>query len=393
MSTSAQSIQAMRIRLMLDHPYLASAITRFPLHECPDPTTCSVMATDGYHILYNPEGLSRYSPLEQAFILAHEVVHCLFGHVDRRDRRDPYVWNLAIDYATNLLLLNMEMEPPADCLLDRRFQGKIAEEIYEALLKEDRDGMKEQVKTGGLDIHLAPGAIAGKLQPLGDAATETPSPFERTRIRKSLVKEFKDRIKQHHSGRLPWGWEEEFKQAEGGKVPWEHLLARFFSGLRRDDYRMFPSSKKHIWRGLYLPSIGRPGPSHVVAAIDTSGSMGDDELGKVLSEIDKLRSFSQCRLTLLQCDAEIHKVEEYDEHTHANFIRHRIYGRGGTSFEPVFDWLAEQSRDPAFRPDVLFYMTDGYGSFPEKAPSLPVAWILTHDRDIAVPFGQKITLN
>lgn len=54
------------------------------------------------------------------------------------------------------------------------------------------------------------------------------------------------------------------------------------------------------------------------------------------------------------------------------------------------DLLIDSKRSFA---DVLFYMTDGYGRFPKKAPSLPVAWILSHAADIEVPFGQKIELN
>lgn len=391
MHASPESVQASRIRLMLDHPYLASAITRYPLHACSDPSACPIMATDGFHIFYNLDGLSSYSPSEQLFILAHEVVHCLFGHVDRREMRDPQVWNIAIDYATNLLLKSFGLKAPKDCLLDQRFWGRTAEEIYDILIGEAKEGKGRMEGSVGFDIHVDPGSMAGKLLALGLEDKESPSSLERTRIRKSLLKEFKVRIKGR--GTLPCDLEDEIQQAGGGKVPWEQLLARFFSGLRRDDYRLYPVSKKHIWRGLYLPSIGRPGPSHVIVAIDTSGSMGDEILGRVLAEIDKLRSFSPCRLTLLQCDASIQKVEEFDEHTHTDFKRHHIHGRGGTAFEPVFDWLSEKSQDPGFRPDVLFYMTDGYGSFPDTAPSLPVAWILTEGEGMEVPFGQKVPLN
>ena len=97
--------------------------------------------------------------------------------------------------------------------------------------------------------------------------------------------------------------------AEGGKVPWQDLLAQFFTGLRKDNYRLLPPNKKHLWRGIYLPSLGVPGPDHIVVAIDTSGSMSDRILSEILGEVDRLRSISQCSMTLIQCDAKIQKVE------------------------------------------------------------------------------------
>ena len=381
---------------MLDHPYLASAITRFPLHECRDARRCPIMSTDGFHIFYNPAGLQEYSRADQCFILAHEVLHCLLGHIDRREDRDPRLWNIAIDFATNLLLVDFGMKMPVGGLIANDFRGNTAEEIYEKL-RDWEDSENPPWKSGtSFDMHLQHDAVDGMLESLGEGDHESPSPLERKRIRKAMSKEFLQDLRKSQ-GELPLSLEQEITQAGGGRVPWQALLARFFTGLRRDDYRLFPASKKHIWRGLYLPSIGRPGPSHVIVAVDTSGSMSENELGKILAEIDKLRSFSQCRLTLIQCDAQVHKVEEFDEHTPTRFERHpyRFYGGGGTSFTPVFEWLAEQSASPGFRPDVLFYMTDGYGSFPDRPPALPVAWVLTHGSsvDVEIPFGQKIMMS
>jgi len=41
-----------------------------------------------------------------------------------------------------------------------------------------------------------------------------------------------------------------------------------------------------------------------------------------------------------------------------------IHGGGGTSFVPVFDWLAECR----LRPDLLLYFTDAEGDFPQRQP-------------------------
>ncbi len=113
---------------------------------------------------------------------------------------------------------------------------------------------------------------------------------------------------------------------------------------------------------------------------------------KFLAELDKLRSATECRLTLIQCDAAIQKVEEFDEYSPTNFERMRLLGRGGTRFEPVFDWIKDQSRRGVFSFDTLIYLTDGFGSFPQSPPSYPVLWIMTPHCIQQVPFGEVIKL-
>ena len=99
-----------------------------------------------------------------------------------------------------------------------------------------------------------------------------------------------------------------------------------FTGLRKDNYRLLPPNKKHLWRGIYLPSLGVPGPDHIVVAIDTSGSMSDRILSEILGEVDRL-PISQCSMTLIQCDAKIQKVEHFDG-VSTQFERKKMHGRG-----------------------------------------------------------------
>ena len=52
-------------------------------------------------------------------------------------------------------------------------------------------------------------------------------------------------------------------------------------------------------------------------------------------------------------------------------------GGGGTDFRPVFDWVAERCRRGEARPDALIYCTDGWGTFPPRAPDYPLVWGVT----------------
>ena len=62
-------------------------------------------------------------------------------------------------------------------------------------------------------------------------------------------------------------------------------------------------------------------------------------------------------------------------------------GGGGTSFLPVFDWIAGRG----LRPDLLVYFTDAEGEFPRRAPDYPVIWLVKGSGK--VPWGERIQLN
>jgi len=402
MSEIAEKISRARLQLMLRKPYLAGAVARLPMREAIDMPWCQTMATDGYNIFWNAEFCASLNEEELSGVIAHELLHCILGHNDRRDERDRHQWNIAIDHATNLFLLACEIQLPTDRLADRRYAGLTAEQIYEKLPKQssvsslgyssepDGDDNSENITgraqaVGGFDVHLE------ELDPEGAAerTKDMPTPMEKIRIRRELTKE----VKSKWRGVFPAHFEEEFKKAGESETPWQAIMAQFMSGIRKDDYRMYPFNRKHIWRGLYLPSIGRPGPSHIAIAVDTSGSMNRELLGKVLAELDALRTMTECKLTLIECDAAIQNVTEYEgwEIADLDFDSRPFRGRGGTVFDPVFNWMKNVGSLQNPPPEALIFLTDGQAPFPDIKPMYYVLWIFPKNFQRKAPFG--ISLN
>ena len=118
---------------MLRHPYLANAVARLPVVNASDLDWCTTMATDGYYIYVDPGFCNQITEEELTAVIAHEILHCVLGHMDRRGVRDRRSWNVAIDYAVNLLLVDAGFQLPKNGLLDRNFRGMTAEEIYDSL--------------------------------------------------------------------------------------------------------------------------------------------------------------------------------------------------------------------------------------------------------------------
>ena len=390
-----------RLQLMLREPYLASAVARLPVVDATKSPWCQTMATDGYYIYVNTDFCQSLTEEEIAFVFAHETLHCVLGHIDRRENRSREIWNYAIDYAVNGVLVERGMKKPSAGLHRRDFLPLTAEEIYDRLVS-------EWAKSGIPSSHVGPdGADARGAAPLdrhidpddpeGRAAraTDFPSAGERRRLRKSLSASLKGNLPGREAGLLA----QEIRAATIARIPWQHLLARFVGGLRRSDYRLYPFNKKHLWRELYLPSLGVPGPEHLVVAIDTSGSMTTQVLAQVLAELDRLRVVTECALTVLQCDTRICRVDMFTAYQQSDgsvssFRKgYQLHGRGGTDLRPPFEWIAERVRTGAVTPpDALIYMTDGFGPMPQAVPGFPVLWILPAYGVREVPFGTMLRM-
>lgn len=183
-------------------------------------------------------------------------------------------------------------------------------------------------------------------------------------------------------GQLPAGIERLVDDLTTPKVPWYVLLEQYVNEVVRDDYNELIHDRRYVQYGIYLPDMYSEGCT-VAVAIDTSGSIGPEEIQAFVTEtVAILRSKAVRSIRLFACDAAITldtTLNPWDQ------IPEDFPGGGGTDFRPIFDAL-EESGD---RPACLVYLTDLFGSFPDTPPSYPVLWVSpTEDYDI--PFGTHV---
>jgi len=67
-------------------------------------------------------------------------------------------------------------------------------------------------------------------------------------------------------------------------------------------------------------------------------------------------------------------------------------GRGGTDFRPVFEWVDDTLSRNEGLPDLVAYLTDGFGPFPKVAPPYPVVWLMPEGSEVVPPFGLRINI-
>lgn len=103
--------------------------------------------------------------------------------------------------------------------------------------------------------------------------------------------------------------------------------------------------------------------SFMMAAIDTSGSMSQDDLNTCLNEVYQVALAKKpLKLIVVQFDTRIADIQEF--RSLAEFKRampkYEIKGGGGTDVKPVWDLLKKDPKYNRVPCDILMVFTDGY---------------------------------
>ena len=187
------------------------------------------------------------------------------------------------------------------------------------------------------------------------------------------------------AGKLPGGIQE-LIEAAPGRIDWRDRLRHLSDDWSRDGLTWARPNRRHLPHGLYLPAPERIGIGRIAAVLDTSGSIPAEDLAAYLGEMRALLEEAMPEeLILLQCDTAVRRVEQLRPGD--DLARIAIEGRGGTLFQPAFDWILE--RAPSTR--AIVYLTDLDCADRPQDPGLPVVW-LSPCRHRAMPFGEIVHL-
>jgi predicted metal-dependent peptidase len=394
-------LSAARTRLILDRPFLGALVLRLPI-KATRPERCKTIGTDVRAVYYNPEYIANLSLEQTQFVLAHEALHCALSHFARRQHRVKHRWDIACDLAINPLLIKDGLKPPPGVLVKSGFEGMMAEEIYPYIDDDMEDEThddhfydqenKSSGSSGGQPFDQDTDAEQGGSsanQADGDGQGASPRPLSETE-QEQLAVQWRQRLagaaqQAMQAGKLGATMARLVEHLLQPQLPWRMLLARYMTAAARDDYSYQRPSRRE--GDALLPTL-KSTQVDVVVVLDTSGSINDTEMQEFVSEIDAIKGQMRARLTLHACDAALCEhgpwmFEPWEEFS----MPGNIYGRGGTRFTPVFDWLESEGR----RPDLLVYFTDAEGQFPGTEPNFPVLWLVKGRGK--VPWGQRIQLN
>ncbi len=382
-----EKIAKARIILLTDYPFFGSIamhlIPRELSKEEAEKYGIKTMGVDEYgNLPYNREWVEQQDQETLRFVVCHEIMHVCLRHLQRKGSREMFKWNYATDAAINDIL-GKTFRVPQGLVLIPEMSGKSAEEIYDWLV---RNAKVVKVPPGYLfDTHIYGGKPSdsggGGQKEQGQEAggvEQGSSPFKREGQEpldvSRIVREAYNYAR--NQGNVPLGMERLFSNLLNPVMNWKDILRKYIVSVVPHDFTYTYPSKKTYSTGFYMPKVLREFVD-IVIAVDSSGSIRDDEYAEFLSEIyGMVRQFENLRATLLVCDCEIQTVEEIDQ----SFDPYSITGRGygGTSSLPVYKWIEDNKNNNV---KLLVYFSDGWIDVPQDEKPFHTLWIITPEGD------------
>ena len=392
-----------RIGLLLRHPFFGNMATRLRILAADD--WCPTAAVDGRNLYFNTQFFNAMSNKEVEFVIAHEILHCVFDHLGRRGDRNPQIYNIAADYIVNNTLVRDrigEMVKIVDCFQDFKYEGWTSEEVYDDIYEQAKKNGEEFLEQLGemLDEHLdwdedgegsSPGEEGKDGQ--GNAVSK-----QRPKYSKEEIKQIKDEIKENMisaaqsagAGNTPAGVARMIKELTEPKMNWRELLQQQIQSTIRNDFTFSRPSRKGWHTGAILPGMDYDETIDLCICIDMSGSIGDVQGRDFLSEIQGIMDqYKDYKIKLWCFDTRVYNEQDFSADGGESLNDYEIMGGGGTDF--MVNWTYMKEND--IQPKKFIMFTDGYAwdSWGEEDYCDTIFLIHSNrDKGLQAPFGMTV---
>lgn len=373
MNKEERKLSEAKVRFVMRYPFFAGLLCKREVIMTKEVPTAAV--SDKGRIYVNPDFIKTLNNAQIMFVLAHECMHAVFAHRLRIYGRDHELWNIAGDAVINHMLKACNVGEPIEGMVEFDWvkDDTSAEDVYDWLIKK---GVKPESK-GGLPVVINDLTDATPKEADGSGNSES-KPTEGEI--KAAVQQGKMEIATAYQG--------EKLRGEGGgalagiieailkvKVPWFELLERYMVGKRRTNVTWNRPNKRYL-RTAYLPGkSSAPAMGRVVIGVDTSGSIGDEEMAQFLGNVARICELCDPEsVDILYTTDEVEKVEHFERGEYDFEARHNRWC-GGTDMRAVTQW-ADDAYDGDV--DVTIIFTDGFTPFPTEACS-DVLWVFTEE--------------
>lgn len=303
-------------------------------------------------------------------------------------------------YANRLSVMEIQMDGPAPSKDDSDAEGEEGEgstaASQEPSEKQDGDSAvggssdnKEQGEDsagGGSSTHAeqseqgenAEGVSPGGASPTGNDENSDPSSdytslWEEDAFMGQQITDIIHSTTQW--GSLPGGMVELIQKAAEGRIDYRNALRTFRSSIlsqKRRLTRMRPSRRF----GFDQMGSHYDFTTRLLIAIDTSGSVGSEELGRYFRIITTFFKYGIQEIDVLMFDDEVQGEPITFTEAKKNKQEFKVAGRGGTNFQAPIDYVKE---NPNY--DGLIIITDGYAPTPEVPPFLraKLLWVIDNE--------------
>ena len=365
-----ERITLARVRMLMKHPFWGNLATRLKVVEASN--WCPTAATDGRCLYYNQEFIKLLDDDELVFLVGHELLHCIYEHMDPdvKGDRNSIIWNIATDYNINMTLDEQgigKVITLVEILLDYKYRGMSSFEIYDDVLanvpKIDLDKLVDKI----LDEHLnedGDGDEEGESKGSGkeDGNDERPGKPKFTKEeRKQIKDELKDAVLQAAQAagadNLPADINRMINDLTRPKMDWKDLLHVQIESSLKSDYSFMRPNRKAWHMDAILPGIRDGEKLDIAIGIDASGSISDNMVREMLTEVDGImHQYDAYNIHIWQFDTKVFGYEIFTHEDGKDIRDYKVEGGGGTEFMKNWEFM----RNQGIEPKQLIIFTDGY---------------------------------
>lgn len=393
-----------RVGLLLRHPFFGNLATRLRIQACDD--WCMTAATDGRSLYYNTQFFNAMDNKEIEFVIAHEILHCVFDHLTRREDRNPMLYNIAADYIVNNILVSERIgtiPKLVDCFQDFKYRDWMSEEVYDDLFEQAKKNGEEYIKQMGemLDEHYDwenGDGDDGEGQGSGGDKDGEGKTGGRPKYSKEELEQIRDEMKEAMinaaqtagAGNVPSGVARMIKDLTEPKMNWRELIRQQIQSTVKSDFTFMRPSRKAWHTGAILPGQNFEDSIDLCISIDMSGSIGDEQAKDFLSEIKGIMDeFKSYNITVWCFDTKVYNEQQFTADGGEDIADYEVMGGGGTDF--MANWTYMKNEDIVPKKFIMF--TDGYAWDSWGDPDYCDTIFLVHsnhDKHLEGPFGMTV---
>ena len=352
--------------------------------------------TDGLNKKYSARFIEKLSDEELRALILHENLHVALMHIPRHKdlmKENSMLANVAMDIVVNNIINRLSDKKlcklPEGGIFDPHYDGWSVREIYNDLKKQNEgngSGEGEVIvivngkahSTEGSDEHDAKG-------------TEGKTPEEMKELEEKIGKALREGGML--AGRLGTKMPRELEESLVSPIDWRKELQEYIKTSVRgaDELTWRRFNRSLLANDILAPSVESETITEVLFAVDTSGSIGDEDLAAVATQI--AAACETCRpekVRVLWWDTHVHgeqvfAVDDYDN------IRKLLkpQGGGGTRVSCVSEYIVKNK----LAPDCVVILTDGYlEDNIQWATTVDTLWLVKGNNRFVPPSGKKLTI-
>jgi predicted metal-dependent peptidase len=175
------------------------------------------------------------------------------------------------------------------------------------------------------------------------------------------------------------------------KIDWREALRDFVtSSIKgKDEFTWRKLNKRHLANDILSPSVENETIGEVIVAIDTSGSIGSDEITEFATELVSICDIAQPeRVRVLWWDTQVHGEQVFNQAEYQNIASLlKPLGGGGTTVGCVNDYINKER----LTAECVLVFTDGYLEHDiQWNISSPTMWMITRNKNFEPPVGKMV---